>query len=115
MKAKIYTMMKKINTKMTQDNMKEWMQKNIVNESEEYSGIHKNINENEPYDINENKFDENTVAYKSDIKVSTEGSDLKLFSRASRLVERLGPTLKGQSYNNTSDHKIQNMNGNIEL
>ena len=35
------------------------------------------INENEPDDINENKLDENKVAYVSDIRVSTEGSDLR--------------------------------------
>ena len=35
--------------------MKEWMQKNIVNEAEEYAGIQKNINENETDYINENK------------------------------------------------------------
>ena len=70
-------MMNKINTKMISNNMKEWMQKNIVNESEEYLGIHKNINENETYGINENELDENTVAYVSGIRVSTEGSDLR--------------------------------------
>ena len=64
-------MMSKINTKMTSNNMKEWMQKNILNEAKEYAVIHKNINENEPYDINENKLYENTVAYAIDIRVST--------------------------------------------
>ena len=68
--------MNKIDTNMTFKNMKEQIQKNIVNEEEEYSGKHKNINQNEQNDINENKFDENTVAYVSDIRVSTEGSDL---------------------------------------
>ena len=29
----------KIHTNMTPNNMKEWMQKSIVNESEEYAGI----------------------------------------------------------------------------
>ena len=62
---------------MTSNKMKEWMQKNIVNKVEGYSGIHKNINENEPDDINENGLDENIVAYVSDIRVSTEGSDLR--------------------------------------
>ena len=38
---------------------------------------HKNINDNEPDDINENKWYENTVAYVSDIRVSTEGPDLR--------------------------------------
>ena len=37
----------------------------------------KNINENEPDDINENELDENTVAYVSDIRVSIEGSNLR--------------------------------------
>ena len=37
----------------------------------------KNINENEPDDINENELDENTVAYLSDIIVSTKGSDFR--------------------------------------
>ena len=68
--------MNKIDTNMTFKNMKEQIQKNIVNEEEEYAGKHKNINQNEQNDINENKFDENTVAYVSDIRVSTEGSDL---------------------------------------
>ena len=36
----------------------------------------KNINDNEPDDINEDKLDENTVAYISGIRVSTEGSYL---------------------------------------
>ena len=53
--------------------MKEWMQKNVVNELEEYVGIHKNINENEPNDINETELDENTVYYVSDTRLSTEG------------------------------------------
>ena len=69
--------MNKIHTKMTPENMKEWAQNNIVNVTEEYAGIHKNINENEPYDINDNKLDENIVAYVSDIRGSTEGSDLR--------------------------------------
>ena len=43
------------------------MHKNIVNKAEEYAEIHKNINDNEPYDINKNKLDENTVSYISDI------------------------------------------------
>ena len=47
------------------------MQENIVNEAEEYAGIHKNINENELDDINENGLDENIVAYISGIRVST--------------------------------------------
>ena len=47
-------MMNKINTKITSNKMEGWMQKNIVNESEEYLGIQKKINENEPDDINEN-------------------------------------------------------------
>ena len=68
--------MNKIDTNMKFKNMKEQIQKNIVNEEEEYAGKHKNINQNEQNDINENKFDENTVAYVSDIRVSTEGSDL---------------------------------------
>ena len=38
---------KKNHTKMTLNVMKEWMHKNIVNHAEEYSGIHKNTNENE--------------------------------------------------------------------
>ena len=70
-------MMSKINTNMTSKNMKEWIQKNIVDEPEEYAGMDKNINENEPYDINENELYENIVAYVSDIGVSTEGSDLR--------------------------------------
>ena len=37
----------------------------------------KNINENEPDDINENELDEDTVAYVSDIIVSTEGPYLR--------------------------------------
>ena len=61
----IEKMMKKNHTKMTSNKMKQWTQKNIVNEAEEYAGIHKNINENEPDGINENKLDENTVAYLS--------------------------------------------------
>ena len=61
---------------MTSNKMKEWMQKNIVNEPEEYVGIHKKINENESNDINEKK-NENTVAYVSDIRVSIEGSYLR--------------------------------------
>ena len=69
--------MNKIHTKMTQKKIKEWMQKNIVNEAEEYSGIHQNINKNEPDDINENKLDENIVAYVSDTIVSTERSYLR--------------------------------------
>ena len=32
-------MMNKIHTKMTSDKMKEWMQENIVNETEKYVGI----------------------------------------------------------------------------
>ena len=71
MKAKIYTMMKKIHKNITSNKMKQWMQENIVNEAEEYAGIHKNINENEPDDINENGLDENIVAYISGIRVST--------------------------------------------
>ena len=39
--------------------------------------IHKYINENEPYDINKNELDENTVAYVSYIRLSTEESYLK--------------------------------------
>ena len=69
--------MEKINTKMISNKIKKWLQKNIVNEEEEYAGKHKNINENEKNDINEKKFDENTVAYVSDIRVSTEGSDFR--------------------------------------
>ena len=45
--------MNKINTKMISTKMKYWMQKDIVNESEEYLGIDKTIIENEPDDINE--------------------------------------------------------------
>ena len=44
--------MKKIHTEMTYNNMKEWMQRDIINEAEEYAGMHKSINENEPYDMN---------------------------------------------------------------
>ena len=66
--------MNKIHRKMTSNKIKEWMQKHVVNESEEYSGMHKNINEHEPDDINKNELDENTV--KSDIRVSTKGSYL---------------------------------------
>ena len=33
--------MNKIHTNMKSNKMKEWMQKNIVNETGEYSGIHK--------------------------------------------------------------------------
>ena len=62
---------------MTSKNMKQWMQKNIVNKAGEYAGIHKNINDNEPDDINENELDENKVAYVSAIRVSTQGSDLR--------------------------------------
>ena len=58
------------------------MQKNIVDESEEYSDIHKNFNENEPYDIKENELYENTFSYVSGIRVSIEGSDFRLSSRA---------------------------------
>ena len=54
MKTKMETMMKTIHTKMTLKNMKECMQKNIVNEVGEYVDI-KKINENEPADINEKK------------------------------------------------------------
>ena len=39
--------------------------------------IQKNINYNELDDINENKLDENTFTYVSDIRVSTEGSSLR--------------------------------------
>ena len=60
--------MNKIHTKMTSNKMKEWVQNNIVNEVEEYAGMHKSINENEPDDINENELDKNTVAYVIDIK-----------------------------------------------
>ena len=66
-------MTNKINTKTTSNKMKEWIQKNILNESEEYVGIYKDINENKTDDINENKLDENTVVYVSYIRVSIEG------------------------------------------
>ena len=69
--------MNKINTKMTLNKMKEWIQKNIVNESEEYVGMHKNINQNEPDDINENELYEKKFAHISDTRVSIEGSDLR--------------------------------------
>ena len=62
---------------MTYNKMKYWIQKNNANEAEQYAGIHKNINENEPYDINETELDENKVAYVSNTRVSTEGSYLK--------------------------------------
>ena len=62
---------------MTYNKMKYWIQKNNTNEAEQYAGIHKNINENEPYDINETELDENKVAYVSNTRVSTEGSYLK--------------------------------------
>ena len=42
---------------MTSKSMKQWMQKNIVNEAGEYAGVNKNINDNEPDDINENELD----------------------------------------------------------
>ena len=93
--------------------MKECMHQNIVNEAEEYASIHKNINENEPDDPNDTKLDENTVAYVSDTRVSKEWSDLRGSYIASRPVERLEPTLKGQSYNNALAHKVKNMDGNI--
>ena len=51
-------MMNKIHTNMAIKNTKEWIQNNIANESEEYAGMHKNIDENEPDDINDNKLDE---------------------------------------------------------
>ena len=66
-------MTNKINTKTTSNKMKEWIQKNILNESEEYVGIYKDINENKTDDINENELDENTVVYVSYIRVSIEG------------------------------------------
>ena len=47
------------------------MHKSIVNEAEEYAVMHKNINQNEPDDINENELDKSTVAYVNDIRVST--------------------------------------------
>ena len=65
--------MNKIHTKMASNKMKEWVQKNIVNEAEEYAGMNNSINENEPDDTNENKLDKNTVTYVIDIKVSIEG------------------------------------------
>ena len=115
MKANIYTMMKQIHTKMTSNKMKEWMKTSVVKKSEEYAGIHKNNNENEPDDINENKLDENTVSYVSDTKVSTEGSYLRLSSRALIMVERLEPKLKGQSHKNALPHKVKKIYENIEL
>ena len=45
--------MNQINTKVTSNKMKEWMQKNNINKSEEYVGIHNNINRNELDDLNE--------------------------------------------------------------
>ena len=42
---------------MTSNKMKEWRQQIILNEAEEYEGIHKHINENEKNDINENELD----------------------------------------------------------
>ena len=62
---------------MTLNKMKDYMQKNILNETEEYAGIHKNINENEADDINDKKLDENTVAYVSYIRLYTDISDLR--------------------------------------
>ena len=50
-------MVNKIPKNITLNKMKEWMQKKIVDEAEECTGIHKDINENEPCDINENKLD----------------------------------------------------------
>ena len=70
-------MMNKIHTKLTSNKMKEQIQTNIVDKAEEYAGMHKNINENEPDDIHENELDENTVAYVSNIRVSTEVSDMR--------------------------------------
>ena len=50
---------------------------NIINEAKAYAVIHEDINENEMYDIHENKVDENTFTYVSDITVSTEVSYLR--------------------------------------
>ena len=57
-KARIQTLTEK-KKKMTSNKMKEWMQKSIVKEAKEYTGIHKNIDENEPGHINENELYEN--------------------------------------------------------
>ena len=77
--------------------------------------MHKNINENEPDDINESDKNENTVAYVSDIRVSTEGSYLRWLYIASRQMNILEILLKVQSYNNALAHKIKNIYGNITL
>ena len=89
------------------------MQKNTVNESDQYENIPKNIPDNEPDDINENETDEKKVAYVSDISVSIEGSYLILLDRASIPVERLEPKVKGKSYNNILAHKVKEIDGNI--
>ena len=57
--SKIETTMNKIHTNLTSEKMKEWMQKNIVNEAEEYGGTNKNINDNKSDAINENKLYKN--------------------------------------------------------
>ena len=57
----------------------------------------------------------NTVAYVSDIRLYIEGSDFIWSSISSRPLERLEPTLKVQSYNNALSHKVNNIDGNIEL
>ena len=59
---------------MTSNKMIELMKKKIINKTEEYAVTHENINQNEPDDNNENKLDEKTVAYVSDIIVSTKES-----------------------------------------
>ena len=51
----------------------------------------------------------------SDTRVSTEGSDLRLSSRVSKPVDILELTLEDQLYSNELAHKVNNMDGNIEL